>query len=535
VGSIPAMPLSSGAEFAGFKVVRLLGSGGMGEVYLAQHPRLPRRDAVKVLPAEFATDPDYRARFEREADLASTLWHPHIVGVHDRGEADGHLWLAMDFVDGLDAGQLLVQRHPAGMPVELMVRIVTAVGSALDHAHKQGLLHRDVKPANIMLTSGEDREQRILLTDFGIARNLGEISGLTATNMTVGTLAFSAPEQLMGDDMDGRADQYSLAASAYYLLTGAHLFPHSNPAAVISRHLNVDPPPLSATKPVLAALDPVLARALAKDSGARFAGCSDFAEAFADAAASGDNTQAAPLAATAARSAARQSVVSAVAAPAGGSRKRPWAWAGMAALAVVSIAALVVVLGQRSRPAPPANTSQALSSTRSAAQPSTAQSFTAQAPPPAPATAAVPAARYAVPACYSIEDPPVERPTSVTFEFCADGGAHLDHMTWTAWGPQGADAHGYYTERTCVPDCADGGTISYPAEIHTSNPVALPKSSGCPTDMQFYTYVTLAFPTSAPNNPGQPINRQYDGYPALQFSTQAAQPNITKLVVPSCW
>jgi serine/threonine protein kinase len=92
------MPLSSGAEFAGFKVVRLLGSGGMGEVYLAQHPRLPRRDAVKVLPAEFATDPDYRARFEREADLASTLWHPHIVGVHDRGEADGHLWLAMDFV-----------------------------------------------------------------------------------------------------------------------------------------------------------------------------------------------------------------------------------------------------------------------------------------------------------------------------------------------------------------------------------------------------------------------------------------------------
>ena len=139
------------------------------------------------------------------------------------------------------------------MPVELVARIVSAVASALDYAHKQGLLHRDVKPANIMLGAGEGREQRILLTDFGIARNLGDISGLTATNMTVGTLAFSAPEQLMGDDMDGRADQYSLAATAYYLLTGDQLFPHSNPAAVISRHLSVAPPLLSASKPALTA------------------------------------------------------------------------------------------------------------------------------------------------------------------------------------------------------------------------------------------------------------------------------------------
>jgi serine/threonine protein kinase, bacterial len=96
------MPLSDGSSFAGFAIIRLLGSGGMGEVYLAQHPRLPRRDALKVLPIEFAADSDYRARFERESDLASTLWHPHIVAVHDRGEADGRLWIAMDFVDGLD-------------------------------------------------------------------------------------------------------------------------------------------------------------------------------------------------------------------------------------------------------------------------------------------------------------------------------------------------------------------------------------------------------------------------------------------------
>jgi serine/threonine-protein kinase len=164
-------------------------------VYLAQHPRLPRRDALKLLPHDWSADAEYRARFNREADLASKLWHPHIVGVHDRGEEDGQLWISMDFVDGLDAAKLLAERYPAGMPIEEVVRIVSAVASALDYAHKQGLLHRDVKPANIMLTHlDDDGEQRILLTDFGIARNVNDISGLTKTNMTVGTVAYCAPE-----------------------------------------------------------------------------------------------------------------------------------------------------------------------------------------------------------------------------------------------------------------------------------------------------------------------------------------------------
>ena len=121
------MPLSGGQPFAGYTVIRLLGSGGMGEVYLAQHPRLPRRDALKLLPHDWSADAEYRARFMREADLASTLWHPHIVGVHDRGEEEGQLWISMDFVDGLDAARLLADRYPAGMPVEEVARIVTAV------------------------------------------------------------------------------------------------------------------------------------------------------------------------------------------------------------------------------------------------------------------------------------------------------------------------------------------------------------------------------------------------------------------------
>ena len=146
------MPLAGGDGFAGYTIVRQLGSGGMGEVYLAQHPRLPRRDALKLLAREVSADESFRERFLREADLASTLWHPHIVGVHDRGEYDDQLWISMDFVDGNDAGHLLVERYADGMPVDLVVEIVAATASGLDYAHNQGLLHRDVKPANIMLT-----------------------------------------------------------------------------------------------------------------------------------------------------------------------------------------------------------------------------------------------------------------------------------------------------------------------------------------------------------------------------------------------
>ncbi len=184
--------------FAGYTIVRLLGSGGMGEVYLAQHPRLPRRDALKVLPASVSADSEYRERFNREADIAATLWHPHIVGVHDRGEFDGQIWISMDYVEGTDAARLLRERYPDGMPKSEVAAIVAAVADALDYAHQRNLLHRDVKPANILLAQPDSGDQRILLADFGIARWANEISGLTATNMTVGTVSYAAPEQLMG-------------------------------------------------------------------------------------------------------------------------------------------------------------------------------------------------------------------------------------------------------------------------------------------------------------------------------------------------
>ncbi|TXI53762.1 MAG: serine/threonine protein kinase, partial [Mycobacterium sp.] len=274
------MPMAEGESFAGYTVVRLLGVGGMGEVYLARHPRLPRNDALKVLPRSVTGDGEYRARFEREADVAATLWHPNIVAVHDRGEFDGQLWIAMDYVDGTDAAELL-RRYPHGLPQRDVLELVTGVAEALDYAHQRHLLHRDVKPANILLARLESGEQRILLADFGIARWEDDASGLTQTNMTVGTVSYAAPEQLMGRDMDGRADQYALAATAYHLLTGAPPFQHSNPAVVISQHLTAQPPSLAARRPELANLDPALRRALSKEPADRYERCVDFANALA--------------------------------------------------------------------------------------------------------------------------------------------------------------------------------------------------------------------------------------------------------------
>ncbi len=275
------MPLADGQVIAGYTILRSLGVGGMGEVYLAQHPRLPRRDALKVLSETVCAESEYCERFKREADIAATLWHPHIVEVHDRGQIEGQLWISMDYVDGTDAGRLLAERHPKGMPADKAVRIVKAVGDALDYAHQRGLLHRDVKPANILLANADTDSERIMLADFGIARWVGEPSTLTGTNMTVGTVAYAAPEQLKGEDVDGRADQYALAATAFELLTGTPPFQHSNPAVVISKHLTADPPQIGTRRPELSGLGPIFDKALAKSPDDRYDRCIDFARALA--------------------------------------------------------------------------------------------------------------------------------------------------------------------------------------------------------------------------------------------------------------
>lgn len=256
----------------------------MGEVYLVQHPRLPRQDALKILPATMSSDAEFRGRFNREAELAASLYSPHIVGIHDRGEFNGQLWISMDFIDGPDAGRLQREHYPNGMPIREVTEIVAAVADALDYAHARGLLHRDVKPPNILMTNPERGRRRIVLADFGIARDTAEANGLTDTNVTVGTVNYASPEQLMGGPLDGRADQYALAATAYHLLTGSPMFGSSNPAVVIGRHLNAPPPRLADSRPDLARLDPVLGKALSKNPADRFGSCTEFAAALARAA-----------------------------------------------------------------------------------------------------------------------------------------------------------------------------------------------------------------------------------------------------------
>lgn len=269
------MPLINGDTFSGFRIIRLLGSGGMGETYLAQHVRRSRHYVVRFLPEALSADPEYTQQFHREADLASTLRHPGIAGVHDHGEHEGRLWISTDFIDGTDLDSLLDSRYPGGLPRAQVVTIVNAVAGALDYAHKHGLPHRDIKPANVVLADS-DGEPRVVLTGFGVARHTDDIS-----DPTVSTAAYAAPEQLTGEDVDGRADQYALAACAYHLLTGARLFDHSNPAVVVSRHLNSKPPVLAGDRPELAGLDPVLAKALAKNRADRFVSCGGFAHALA--------------------------------------------------------------------------------------------------------------------------------------------------------------------------------------------------------------------------------------------------------------
>ncbi|BDN85383.1 serine/threonine-protein kinase PknH/PknJ [Mycobacterium pseudoshottsii] len=260
--------LKPGEVLAGYRIERTLGVGGMGAVYLAAHPSLPRRDALKVLSAELSHDPDFRTRFLREADVASSLDHPNIVGVYDRGQTeDGQLWISMQFVDGTDADAAL---RAGEMTPDRAIHIVAAVAQALDHAHSRNIIHRDVKPANFLLAGAIGPSERVLLGDFGIARALDDV-GLTATGSLVATVAYAAPEVLSGLSVDGRADIYSLGCTLFRLLTGKPPFTNNGMAAVMMAHLQAPPPRVTDFVSSLpTALDAVIAIAMAKDPAARF-------------------------------------------------------------------------------------------------------------------------------------------------------------------------------------------------------------------------------------------------------------------------
>ncbi|MFI1913890.1 ABC transporter substrate-binding protein [Nocardia sp. NPDC020380] len=273
--------LCVGDVFAGYVIERVLGGGGMGEVYLARHPRLPRSVALKLLNVDFATDTEIRGRFEREADLIARLDHPNIVSVYDRGVEDGRMWMSMQYIDGIDASAV----DPAPLPPQRAVHIVGEIAKALDFAHSTGVLHRDVKPANIMIARpAPGYGERILLADFGIGRLRDDTGHLTRTGHLTATLSYASPEQLSGATPGPRSDQYSVACSLFWLLCGTTPFAAESVAAVVAGHLHYPPPPVSARRPFLPpALDGVLFRALAKNPDERFGSCTEFAQAAASA------------------------------------------------------------------------------------------------------------------------------------------------------------------------------------------------------------------------------------------------------------
>ncbi|MFE3001737.1 protein kinase [Nocardia sp. NPDC059246] len=268
--------LAQGQVFAGYTVERLLGVGGMGEVYLAKDKDLPRSVALKLLASGKADDPEVRARFLREADTAARLSHPNIVAVYARGNDDHRLWMAMQYVEGTDVSAIL--REGPVRP-DHAVRIIGETARALDHAHRAGVLHRDVKPANILLAWGPD--QRVYLADFGIAKAVDQTGALTRTGEMYASFQYAAPEQFeLRSDTDHRADVYALGCTLFHMLTGRLPYPGASTAQLVAAHLGAEiPRPSLVHTGVPAAFDTVIDRALAKDRDRRFGSCGELAAA----------------------------------------------------------------------------------------------------------------------------------------------------------------------------------------------------------------------------------------------------------------
>ncbi|MGZ6970385.1 MAG: serine/threonine-protein kinase [Thermoanaerobaculia bacterium] len=274
------MPISAGTVLGRYRLLEKAGVGGMSEVWKAEDETLKRTVAVKVILGPVAADSSFRERFLREARLVAGLEHPHVLPVFDYGSAtiDGAelSYLVMPLVAG---GSL--KGHVTGpVPPALAVTWLSAIASALDHAHAKGILHRDVKPGNVLM----DSQGRLLLADFGLARSAEISSGLTATGAVLGTPLYMAPEQATGSVLDGRADQYALAVIAFELLAGRVPFSAESPLAVLHQHVSAPPPPLSSVLPGTSpAVDAVLARGLAKTPSERYDSCGAFVVALGSA------------------------------------------------------------------------------------------------------------------------------------------------------------------------------------------------------------------------------------------------------------
>jgi serine/threonine protein kinase len=252
-----------GSRVAGYRLEEQVGAGGMAVVFRARDERLGRRVALKIMAPALAADEVFQQRFIREWRAAAAVDDPHIIPVYEAGQAGRVLFLAMRFVGGGDVRSLVRREGP--LAPGRAVAIVSAVASALDAAHRAGLVHRDVKPANMLLDGSPGRPDHVYLSDFGLSKGALSSGGLTGAGQFLGTPNYTAPEQIEGQPVDGRADQYALACAAFELLTGAPPFRKDDPMAVIYAQVSEPPPRLTSRRPGLPPqVDRVFARAMAK-------------------------------------------------------------------------------------------------------------------------------------------------------------------------------------------------------------------------------------------------------------------------------
>lgn len=270
--------LDQGAWFANYRIEGVAGRGGMGMVYRATDPALDRTVALKLIAPELARSPGFRRRFTTESRVAASIDHPNVVPIYAAGEHDGNLFLAMRFVEGADLRAEIEAEGP--LPLDLVSRIASQVGSALDVAHDDGLVHRDVKPANILLTPRE----HVYLTDFGLSKRLHPEGDETETGQFFGTLNYVSPEQIRGEGVDQRADIYALGCVLFNALAGQVPFPVTGREAKLWAHVSEQPPRLSSIRDgTPSALDAALARAMAKDPADRFSSAGELATAVEEA------------------------------------------------------------------------------------------------------------------------------------------------------------------------------------------------------------------------------------------------------------
>ncbi|HEX8753453.1 MAG TPA: serine/threonine-protein kinase, partial [Solirubrobacterales bacterium] len=269
--------LSEGEEFAGYRIERRLGRGGMGILYLAVEPGLERRVALKLIAPEAAAEEVFAKRFAEESRIAASIEHPNVVPIYAAGEEDGVPYIAMRYVAGSDLGRRVARE--GRLEAEEAAGLIAQVANGLDAIHAAGLVHRDVKPANVLLAGG-DGEAHAYITDFGVARNVATQSGLTQTGRFVGTLDYVAPEQISGGEIDARVDVYALGCLLFKLLTGEVPFPRDTEAARLYAHLNDPPPAPSLYIPSLPmALDDVVIRAMSKQADDRYPSAGDLGRA----------------------------------------------------------------------------------------------------------------------------------------------------------------------------------------------------------------------------------------------------------------